>query len=66
MISTALALPRRRARQKAVPYAVLLEALDRITRRAAKKPLSASRSSIRNEVMKSGRSSACSASSAAR
>jgi hypothetical protein len=40
----------------------LLEALDSSTRRAPKNALSARKSSIRNEVTYSGRSSACSAS----
>ena len=44
---------------KAVPYAVLLDALDRSMVRAPKKSLSARKSSISHDVMKSGRSSAC-------
>ena len=58
--------PRRRATQNASPYAVLLDALATSTVDAPKKALSARKSSIRNEVMKSGRSSAISASCSTR
>jgi hypothetical protein len=58
--------PRRRSRQKPRPYAVLLDALETSTVSAPKNALSARKSSIRNEVMKSGRSSAINASSSTR
>ena len=48
-----------------MPWAVLLDALDSSTRDAPKKAFSARKSSIRNEVVYSGRSRACSASRAA-
>ena len=58
-VSPTTRTPSRRASRYAVPMAVLLDALDRTTVRAANTSLSARKSSSTNDVEKSGQSSIC-------